>query len=122
MTAKKPKCRVNWCKPYRAGTICNYADEVTNECTQTDKYRCPCGEIVRVPTLGRSLMQTEEQIRARLAEMEEKFKELNEKWDREEAGKLYSDEAGMDSEDYDAHDRLKFAIAEFKKILGVGDE
>jgi hypothetical protein len=49
MTERKPKCRVNWNKPYRAGTICNYVDEVTNECGQTDRKRCPCGGIVRVP-------------------------------------------------------------------------
>ena len=46
---KKAKCRVNWDKPYRAGTICNYVDERTNECKQTDKKRCPCGGIVRIP-------------------------------------------------------------------------
>lgn len=45
----KAKCRVNWNKPYRAGTICNYVDEVTNECKQTDRKRCPCGGIVRIP-------------------------------------------------------------------------
>jgi hypothetical protein len=49
MTETRPKCRVNWNKPYRAGTICNYVDEQTNECRQTDRARCPCGGIVRVP-------------------------------------------------------------------------
>lgn len=43
------KCRVNWQRPYRTGTICNYVDEVTNECKQTDRNRCPCGGIVRSP-------------------------------------------------------------------------
>jgi hypothetical protein len=46
---KKPKCRVNWDKPCRAGTVCNYVDEVTNECKQVDWKRCPCGGIVRYP-------------------------------------------------------------------------
>jgi hypothetical protein len=49
MSRMKPKCRVNWNKPYRAGTICNYVNEVTNECSQTDIERCPCGGNVRVP-------------------------------------------------------------------------
>ena len=49
MTGKKPKCRVNWDKPCRAGTVCNYVDGVTNECQQTDWKRCPCGGIVRYP-------------------------------------------------------------------------
>ena len=49
MTETRPKCRVNWNKPYRAGTICNYVDEVTNECRQVDWKRCPCGGIVRYP-------------------------------------------------------------------------
>lgn len=44
-----PKCRVNWQKPNRNWTICNYVDEVTNECKQTDWKRCPCGSIVRIP-------------------------------------------------------------------------
>jgi len=42
------KCRVNWRKPYAAGTICNYVTD-RGECTQTDKNRCPCGGIVRIP-------------------------------------------------------------------------
>lgn len=46
---KKPKCRVNWNKPTRAGTICNYVDEITNECSQNDWISCPCGGIVRYP-------------------------------------------------------------------------
>ena len=46
---KTPKCRVNWKKPYPAGTICNYVDENTNDCNQTDIRRCPCGGIVRIP-------------------------------------------------------------------------
>lgn len=46
---KKPKCRVNWNKPTRAGTICNYVDEITNECRQNDWISCPCGGIVRYP-------------------------------------------------------------------------
>jgi len=49
MKEKKPKCRVNWGKPCRAGTVCNYVDELTNECKQTDWKRCPCGGIVRYP-------------------------------------------------------------------------
>ena len=49
MTDPKPKCRVNSNKPYRAGTICNYVDEDTNECKQVDWKRCPCGGIVRYP-------------------------------------------------------------------------
>jgi len=49
MTEKKPKCRVNWNKPCRAGTVCNYVDEFTNECKQNDWKRCPCGGIVRFP-------------------------------------------------------------------------
>lgn len=50
MTKQKfPVCRVNWNKPYRVGTICNYVDEVTNECKQEDPNRCPCGGIVRIP-------------------------------------------------------------------------
>ena len=59
MTDPKPKCRVNWNKPYRAGTICNYVDEQTNECRQTDKARCPCGGIVRVPVFSESERSTE---------------------------------------------------------------
>ena len=55
----KPRCRVNWEKPYRAGTICNYVDEQTNECRQTDKARCPCGGIVRVPIFPESERSTE---------------------------------------------------------------
>lgn len=43
------KCRVNWKKPTRSGTICNYVDEVTNACNQTDWMHCPCGGIVRHP-------------------------------------------------------------------------
>jgi hypothetical protein len=46
---QKPKCRVNWNKPYRAGTICNFVDEETNECNQENINRCPCGGIVRTP-------------------------------------------------------------------------
>ena len=46
---QKPKCRVNWNKPTRAGTVCNYVDEATNECNQTDWKHCPCGGIVRSP-------------------------------------------------------------------------
>ena len=46
---QRAKCRVNWNKPIRAGTICNYVDEVTNECRQSDWKRCPCGGIVRYP-------------------------------------------------------------------------
>lgn len=46
---QKPKCRVSWDKPTRAGTICNYVDEITNECRQIDWRRCPCGGIVRYP-------------------------------------------------------------------------
>ena len=49
MTEKKPKCRVNWDKPCRAGTVCNCVDEFTNECKQNDWKRCPCGGIVRYP-------------------------------------------------------------------------
>jgi hypothetical protein len=49
MTEKKPKCRVNWNKPCRAGTVCNCVDEFTNECKQNDWKRCPCGGIVRYP-------------------------------------------------------------------------
>ncbi len=55
MTERKPKCRVNWNKPYKAGTICNYVDEMTNECRQTDKKRCPCGGIVRVPAFQKEV-------------------------------------------------------------------
>jgi hypothetical protein len=49
MIPRLPKCRVNWNKPYRTGTICNFVDECTNECNQTDWKRCPCGGIVRSP-------------------------------------------------------------------------
>lgn len=55
----KPRCRVNWNKPYRAGTICNYVDEQTNECRQINKARCPCGGIVRVPAFSESERSTE---------------------------------------------------------------
>jgi hypothetical protein len=55
----KPRCRVNWNKPYRAGTICNYVDEQTNECRQTNKERCPCGGIVRVPIFSQSIASDE---------------------------------------------------------------
>jgi len=46
---QQPKCRVNWQKPYRTCTICNYVDEPTNNCLQEDINRCPCGGIVRTP-------------------------------------------------------------------------
>ena len=54
MIKTKCKCRVSWNKPYRTGTICNYVDEVTNECYQEDRERCPCGGIVRVPAFPKS--------------------------------------------------------------------
>jgi hypothetical protein len=67
-------------------------------------------------------MQTEEQIRARLAEMETKFQEMSEKWDRDIVGKLGIDENGMNSEEYTVYDQLEFAIGEFNQILGIDGE
>lgn len=42
------KCRVNWFKPFQAGTICNWVTE-RGECTQEDYRKCPCGGLTRIP-------------------------------------------------------------------------